>query len=158
MKFDGEFSVAASPDEMWEFMLDPEKVGPCIPNCQNVEVIDDEHYTAEIGVSVSKISVTFDVNAEVVEQREEEYLQLHLEGDSKDDDSRMESRVSVHMSEGENGTTDVEWENEVDVRGRIMNMGSRIVRRVGLRQTNKTVANVQDELGRPETEESSSFL
>jgi len=153
MKFDGEFSVAVGPDEMWAFMLDPEQIGQCIPNCQNIEVIDEHNYTAEIGVSVSKISVTFDVDAEIVEQREEEFLQFRLTGNAKEGDSRMESNVEIHLSEGEDGTTDVEWENQVDVTGRIMNMGSRIVKSVGMRQTNKTIDNVQDELGRPEREQ-----
>ena len=153
MKFDGEFSVAASPDEMWAFMLDPEEIGTCIPNCQNIEVIDEQNYTAEIGVSVSKISVTFDVDAEIVEQREEKFLHFRLTGNAKEGDSRMESNVEIHLSEGEDETTDVAWENQVDVTGRIMNMGSRIVKSVGMRQTDRTIDNVQDELGRPEREE-----
>ena len=156
MEFDGEFSVATSPAETWEFLLDPEQVGSCIPNCQDIDVIDDTHYTAEIGVSVSHISVTFDVNAEIVEQREEEYLNFRLSGDAKGGDSRMEADVEIWLSEGEDGTTDIEWENEVDVTGRIMNMGSRIVKSVGMRQTNKTIDNVQEELGKPESEEDES--
>jgi carbon monoxide dehydrogenase subunit G len=156
MEFSGEFSVAVSPAEMWEFMLDPERIGSCIPNCQNIEVIDEHNYTAEIGVSVSKISVTFDVDAEIIEQREEEYLHFRLTGHAKSGDSRMESNVEIHISEGEDGTTDVEWENQVDVTGRIMNMGSRIVKSVGMRQTNKTIDNVQAELGEPERDDDES--
>ena len=159
MEFDGEFSVASGPSETWAFMLDPEQVGSCIPNCQNIDVIDETHYTAEIGISVSHISVTFDVNAEITEQVEEELLKFRLSGNAKDGDSRMEANVEVRMSEGEDdGTTDIDWENHVDVTGRIMNMGSRIVKSVGMRQTNKTIDNVQDELGKPEKEESGGLL
>lgn len=150
MKFDGEFSVAVTPTEMWEFMLDPENMGSIIPNCQNIEVVDEDHYTAEIGVSVSKISVTFDVNAEILEKRAGEHLRFRLSGSAKEGDSRMESDVEIDLSEAEDGTTDVEWENQVDVTGRIMNMGSRIVKSVGMRQTDRTIENVQEELGVPE--------
>lgn len=158
MEFEGEFSVASSPSETWAFMLDPEQVGSCIPNCQNIDVIDETHYTAEIGISVSHISVTFDVNAEITERVEEELLKFRLSGNAKEGDSRMEANVEVRMSEGEDGTTDIDWENHVDVTGRIMNMGSRIVKSVGMRQTNKTIDNVQDELGEPEKEESGGLL
>jgi carbon monoxide dehydrogenase subunit G len=95
MEFRGEFGVAVSPAETWEFMLDPERIGSCLPNCQNIEVIDEHNDTAEIGVSVSKISVTFDVDAEIIEQREEEYLQVRLTGNAKSWDSRMESTVEI---------------------------------------------------------------
>lgn len=159
MEFDGEFSVATGPSETWAFMLDPEQVGSCIPNCQNIDVIDDTHYTAEIGISVSHISVTFDVNAEITEQEEEELLKFRLSGNAKDGDSRMEANVVVEMEEGEeDDVTDIDWETTVDVTGRIMNMGSRIVKSVGKRQINKTIDNVQDELGKPEKEESSGLL
>jgi len=161
MKFDGEFSLAASPNEMWEFMLDPENMGKVIPNCQNIDVIDEDNYTAEIGVSVSKISVTFDAQAEIIEKRPNENLKFQLSGSARDGDSRMESNVEINLTEAEDGTTDVEWVNEVEVTGRIMNMGSRIVRSVGMRQTNKTISNVQDELGVPERaqeEESGGLL
>lgn len=160
MKFDGEFSLASTPAETWEYMLDPEKIGNAIPNCQNIEVIDERNYTAEIGVSVSKISVTFDVDAEIAEMEEEEYLNFQLQGNAKGGDSRMQSEVQIWLSEGEDNTTDIEWENQVDVTGRIMNMGSRIVKSVGKRQTNKTISNVEDELGVPESEkeESSSLF
>lgn len=158
MEFNGEFSVATSPAETWMFLMDPEAVGSCIPNCQDITVIDDRHYTAEVGVSVSHISVAFDVNAEILKQETEEYLQFKLTGSAKDGDSRMEANVQIWLSDGEDDTTDIEWENTVDVTGRIMNMGSRIVKSVGKRQTNKTIDNVQEELGKPEKEESGGLL
>jgi carbon monoxide dehydrogenase subunit G len=159
MEFEGEFSVASSLSETWAFLQDPEQLGTVIPNCQDIEVIDDTHYTAEIGVSVSHISVTFDVNAEIIEEVEEEYLEFKLTGNAKDGDSRMEATVAVDLSEGEDAdVTDLDWEARVDVTGRIMNMGSRIVKSVGQRQINKTIENVKGELGEVETEESGGLL
>ncbi|QLD89141.1 hypothetical protein HWV07_08895 [Natronomonas salina] len=157
MEFEGEFSVASSPSETWDFLQDPEKIGSVIPNCQDIKVVDDTHYTAEIGVSVSHISVTFNVNAEIVEAVEEELLRFRLTGNAKEGDSRMESNVTVRLSQGEDpGITDIYWQNNVDVTGRIMNMGSRIVKSVGMRQTNKTIENVKEELGEVEKEEEES--
>jgi len=156
MELAGEFSVASGPSETWEFILDPENIGDAIPRCQNIEVEDERNYTAEIGVSVSKISVTFDVDAEIVEMDEEEYLEFQLQGSAKEGDSRMQSQVQIWLTEGEDNSTDLEWKNQVDVTGRIMNMGSRIVKSVGKRQTNKTISNVEDELGVPEREQEES--
>lgn len=152
MKFEGEFSVAASPAETWEFLLDPDQLGSCIPNCQDVTVIDDETYTATIGISISYISATFDTNVEIAEQEEEEYLKVHLTGDASEGDSRMEATGEMWMDEREDGGTDIKYVNAVDVTGRVMNMGSRIVKSVGQRQTTKTVNNIQEALGTPKAE------
>ena len=150
MEFEGEFSVAASPAETWAFMLDPEKLAPCIPNCRDVDVVDDTHYTATIGVEISYISATFDTNVEILEQREEEYLKVRLTGNAEEGDSRMEATGEMQMSPRDDGGTDVTYKNTVEVTGRVMNMGSRIVKSVGQRQTQKTVDNVQAALGEPE--------
>lgn len=155
MEFDGEFSVASSPSETWDFLLDPDKLGSCIPNCQNVEVIDDTHYTAEIGISVSYISATFDTNVEIVEQEEEEYLEVHLTGNAEEGDSRMEATGEMEMDARDDGGTDIDYHVGMDVTGRVMNMGSRIVKSVGQRQVNKTIDNIQDALGEAETAEAS---
>ena len=152
MEFEGEFSVATSPEETWDFLLDPEKLAGCIPNCQDVEVIDDTHYTATIGISVSYISATFDTNVEILEQDEEEYLKVKLTGNAEEGDSRMEATGEMEMTPRDDGGTDVWYKNTVEVTGRVMNMGSRIVKSVGQRQTKKTVNNIVDALGAPDDE------
>lgn len=149
MEFEGEFAVTSSPAETWAFMLDPERLASCIPNCQDVEVIDETHYTATVGVEVSYISSTFDTNVEIVEQDEEEYLKVRLTGNAEEGDSRMEATGEMNLSPRDDGGTDIVYTNTVEVTGRVMNMGSRIVKSVGQRVTKQTVDNIQAELGDP---------
>lgn len=147
MEFEGEFSVSSSPADTWEFLLDPDKLAGCIPNCHDVTVLDDTHYTATIGIEVSYISATFDTNVEIQEQVEEEYLKVHLTGNAEEGDSRMEATGELWMSPRDDGGTDIQYRNQVDVTGRVMNMGSRIVKSVGQRQTENTIRNIEAALG-----------
>lgn len=149
MEFDGEFSVASSPAETWKFLLDPDSLGSCIPNCQDVNVIDDTHYTATIGIDISYISATFDTDVEIVEQDEEEFLQVDLNGNAEGGDSRMSASGEVELDGRDDGGTDLDYSVEMDVSGRVMNVGSRLVKRVGKRQIKKTINNIQSELGEP---------
>lgn len=142
--------MSASPSETWSFLLDPEDLGGAIPNCHDVTVVDDRKYTATIGIEISYISATFDTDVEILEQREEEYVKVHINGSAEEGDSRMEATGEMWLSPREDGGTDLEWKNTVDVTGRVMNMGSRVVKSVGKRQTNKTVENIQNALGRIE--------
>jgi uncharacterized protein len=150
MEFDGEFSVATSPEETWNFLLDPDDLGSCIPNCQNVEVIGENEYTATVGIEVSYISATFDTNVKIVEQENPDYLKVNISGDAKEGDSRMDATGEMDMSERDDGGTHLDYVVTMDVTGRIMNMGSRIVKSVSKRQVDKTINNIQDELGEPE--------
>lgn len=148
MEFEGEFSVSSSPADTWELLLDPDELCRCIPNCQEVDVIDETHYTVIIGVSISYISVTFETSVEIQERRPEEFLKVHLSGNAKSGDSRMEATGELTLLPRDDGGTDLTYTNTVEVTGRVMNMGSRIVNSVGQRQTEKTIENVQDALGR----------
>jgi carbon monoxide dehydrogenase subunit G len=147
MEFTGEFSVSSSPETVWEFILDPDELGNIIPNCQQVVAVDDTHYTAEVGVSVSHISVTFDANVEIVEQAELEYMRADISGNAKSGDSKMDAVGEFWMEPRDDGGTDIEYTVTLDVTGRVMNMGSRIVKSVGKRQTNKAIGNMTAELG-----------
>jgi carbon monoxide dehydrogenase subunit G len=149
MEFNGEFNVASDPSETWDFLLNPDGLGSCIPNCQNVSVIDDTHYTATIGISISHISATFDTDVEIVDQDEEEYMYVRLSGDAEGGDSRMSAGGEVAMSPRDDGGTHLDYDVEMDVSGRMMNVGSRLVKRVADRQITKTINNLQSELGKP---------
>lgn len=150
MEFDGTFDVATSPTETWAFMLDPEKLGGCIPNCQDVDVVDDTHYTATIGVEVSYISATFDSNIEILEQDEEEYLKVELTGDAEEGDSGMSAIGEMELEPRDDGGTHVDYTVEMNVTGRVMNIGSRLVKSVAKRQVKKTIDNIKSALGTPE--------
>lgn len=146
MEFEGEFGVATTPAETWEFLLDPDRLGPCIPNAQDIEVVDEDTFSAEVGVKVSHISVTFTTNVEIVDRVPEEYLKVEISGSAKDSDGRMDAVGELELEAFDDGTK-IRYRNKIDVTGRMMSLGSRIVKRVGKRQTNKTVENIRNELG-----------
>jgi carbon monoxide dehydrogenase subunit G len=146
MEFEGEFGVSTTPTETWEFLLDPDRLGACIPNAHDIEVIDEDNFTAEVGVKVSHISVTFGTNVEIVDRDPESYLKVHITGEAKDSDGRMEATGELRLEPMDGGTR-IWWKNSMDITGRMMSLGSRIVKRVGKRQTDKTIDNIQAELG-----------
>src|ERR1044071_6941513 len=44
---ENEFTVPASTDEVWEFLLDPRRVAPCMPGAELTEVVNDHQYKAK---------------------------------------------------------------------------------------------------------------
>ena len=36
--FEEEFTVSAAPEAVWDFLLDPQRVAPCLPGCESVEI------------------------------------------------------------------------------------------------------------------------
>ncbi|NOX49700.1 MAG: carbon monoxide dehydrogenase subunit G [Gammaproteobacteria bacterium] len=55
----GEYRIAASREEVWQALNDPEILGACIPGCQDITLIDSEHFDVKVKAKVGPVSATF---------------------------------------------------------------------------------------------------
>ena len=67
IKFSGEFAVKKSPEEVYDFLTDPNKFAPLLPEFQSLTVQDDKHFTVKVNVGVSYIKGAADVKMELSE-------------------------------------------------------------------------------------------
>ena len=59
MKFENEFSVDAPIEEVWQTMLDLEKVAPAMPGAEVTEKVDDDNYKVAIKVKVGPMTMNY---------------------------------------------------------------------------------------------------
>ena len=52
MRFEGTQTIATTREQVWAFIMAPDKVGHCAPGFQKVEITDNEHFKAFVGVGV----------------------------------------------------------------------------------------------------------
>ena len=50
------FAVRAPIEKVWDFLMDPDASGPCVPGCEKVEVLDDKTYRVRVKTKISFIS------------------------------------------------------------------------------------------------------
>ena len=74
------FRVNCSIQEVWEFIIDPHKIGSCLPSVQSIEVLDETHYKAVVKQKVGFITATFQINTEVLEREVPNRLVLANQG------------------------------------------------------------------------------
>ena len=55
IKFDGEFTVTASPQEVYDLLADPQKFAPLLPTYRSLEVKDERTTDVTVDVGVGKI-------------------------------------------------------------------------------------------------------
>src|ERR1039457_1130704 len=67
IKFSGEFEVKKNPDEVYDFLTDPGKFAPLLPEFQSLAVQDATHFTVKVNVGVSYIKGAADVKMELAE-------------------------------------------------------------------------------------------
>jgi len=67
IKFSGNFEVQKTPEQVYEFLTDPNKFAPLLPEFKGMSVQDPTHFTVKVNVGVSYIKGTADVKMELTQ-------------------------------------------------------------------------------------------
>lgn len=59
MHIENSFEVAAPIDRVWSYLLDVEKVVPCMPGAQLTETIDDKNWKGKVTIKLGPVSLSF---------------------------------------------------------------------------------------------------
>ena len=66
MEFENSFTVTAPIDEVFDALLDVERIAPCMPGAQVLERSSDDAYKVGIKVKVGPVTMNYRGNVEVV--------------------------------------------------------------------------------------------
>src|SRR5208283_2202758 len=67
IKFSGEFVVKKKPEEVYDFLTDPNRFASLLPDFKNLIVQDPTHFTLKVNVGISYIKGSADVKMELAE-------------------------------------------------------------------------------------------
>ncbi len=59
MEINNEFNVSLPPAEAWAILMDIERIAPCMPGAEIIEVIDDKTYKGRVSVRLGPVALTF---------------------------------------------------------------------------------------------------
>jgi uncharacterized protein len=59
MQIENEFTVAAPADALWAYLLDVEKIAPCMPGAELTETIDDRNWKGTVHAKFGPVSMSF---------------------------------------------------------------------------------------------------
>ena len=59
MLIENTFIVAAPPTDLWAYLLDVEKIAPCMPGAELTETVDDTHWKGKLNMKFGPVSMSF---------------------------------------------------------------------------------------------------
>ena len=125
MHFEGTVQIDAPRDRVWAFVMDPNQVGQCGPGVESIEVIDDTHFKATAKVGIGFISARFVVNLEFAEITPPEAATIKAHGQAPG--SAVDATAHMRLSDGESGSTTMDWSADVSIVGTIASVGARLI-------------------------------
>jgi carbon monoxide dehydrogenase subunit G len=126
--FEERFTVQAPIERVWAFLRDPERVAPCIPGAERIEIVDDRHYRVVAGARVSFLSVSFALDVRVTEIEAPSRLVSVADGM----DARIKERVkltsALTLEPRGPAATEVSYQIDLTVFGKLAALGFAVMK------------------------------
>lgn len=124
IEIEKEFEVPQAPDEVWAFLIDPERIVTCLPGAKLLEALDERTYKGEIGLRLGPIGVSF-LGEIHFDEVDEEKRRVVMSGKGKDRTGSGSVRMSMEseLTPKEDGGTSVWVVQSVNLSGRLASFG-----------------------------------
>lgn len=147
MDFQNEFDVKAPLDQVWDAMLDLERVAPCVPGAEVLERTGDDAYKVGIKVKVGPVSMQYRGEVEIVDKDPSAH---HAQMTAKAREARGQGTANANVGMTLSGNGDMTHgtiKTEVQLSGRAAAMGQGVIKDVSARIVDQFSANLAEMLG-----------
>ena len=143
IRFEGDFEVERSPQDTFDFLSDPEKFAPFLPDFEEVEADGERNWTLKVKVGVSQIKGAATVKLHLEESQPPE--RAHYRGKGKLAAGSVNIKAGFDLEETEAGTQ-VNWHGEIQVFGRLASLGGGLLKPLARKNIQKLIDSLQEAL------------
>ena len=144
MIIENEFDVAAAPDEVYAFMVDPERVGTCIAGAEVTGRREDGSYDAKVTVKLGPVKMAYRGTIAIVESDPEAHTAVMLaKGAEERGQGTAQATLTMSVTGREGGGSHVQVSADMLVTGRVAQMGRGVMQDVARRMINQMAQNME---------------
>ena len=127
MEFDNSFTVRKPVDEVWNTMVDLERVVPCVPGARVIEKTGEGAVTAEVKIKLGAMNMNYSGPAEIVERDDAEHKAV-MDARAKEagGQGNADAKVSMQLT-GSGDATEVALHSQINVTGKAAQMGEGVI-------------------------------
>jgi len=126
--FEEEFEIRASVEAVWGFLLDPARLAPCIPGCDELRAEDERNWRLRLTVKVGMLSTTQEVKVTITEAEAPRHLVSVGRGEDRKLGGRAEVKTTLDLTPVEPGATRVRYRSEARVLGPLGSVGDAVMK------------------------------
>jgi carbon monoxide dehydrogenase subunit G len=122
--FTGSAEFVASREHVWSFLIDPTRMGPCLP--MPIQKVDDRHYRAQAKLGGGLFSAMVRVDLEITDADEGQSARITGKGGASG--TTVEGSSSFALRGGAiEGTTVVDWDVEFKLSGMFAGAAGKVI-------------------------------
>ena len=147
-----EFEVAAPIDEVWNFMMDPQRMIVCLPGASVTEIVDDKQFIGSVKLKIGAITTKYAGTITYTTADQSEYLCVMLAEAKEKGGGTVSGTITTRLVESD-GVVQATVESCVDMTGRVVQVGRGMIEGVAAQIIGKFVKNIKKTLEVPAGEE-----
>jgi uncharacterized protein len=118
MLIENEFTVSTPVDELWAFLLDVERIAPCMPGAELTETIDERSWKGKVNVKFGPVALSFAGTVEMTERDDDAHRAvLHAKGMEQKGKGAANATVTSWLEPAADGTTTVKMTADIALTG-----------------------------------------
>jgi carbon monoxide dehydrogenase subunit G len=144
MSLSGVEQIQAEIAAVSRFVTDPNQVGRCLPDLQELTVTDPQHFTALVKIGVGPIRGRFKMEVELGTLTADVELAMKLKGSGMGNGLAMSSTMKLVATAADQ--TELHWSAEASVSGPLAGVGGRLLEGQAKKTTEALFANIRQAL------------
>lgn len=122
------FEVGHSIEHVWAYLSNPEKIVSCVPGASLTEKIDEENYKGKVAIKFGPVSAKYN-GAIKIDKLDQASRHMVITGDGMDSKGKGSAGMVLDCKLNKSGakSTEVGYEMEVSVTGKLAQFGSRLI-------------------------------
>jgi uncharacterized protein len=147
MHLENSFEVEAPVDKVWTYLLDVERVVPCMPGASLTETIDEDNFKGKVTVKLGPVSLTYAGKVAVVE-RDEAARRVVMKAQATEQRGKGAASATITSTLEDLGSkTNVSIVQELNVQGQAAQFGRGMMQDVSGRLTRQFAECLQKNMG-----------
>ena len=143
IKFSGEFEVKRTPEQVYDFLIDPQKFAPLLPDFQSMSVQDTTHFTVKVNVGISYIKGAADMKMELAQAERPKRAQYKGRGSTTG--GQVAITAGFDLTPAGSGTK-VRWQGEAQVFGALASVAGGLLEPLGKKNVQRLIDGLQTAL------------
>jgi uncharacterized protein len=144
VKFSGDFTVKKTPQQVYDFLVDPNRFCPLLPDYKSMEILDAKNFLVKVSVGISHIRGTAAVKMSLVET--EPAIRAVYEGKGDVPGGSANLRAGFDLQPLPGGETKVIWLGQSNVVGRIASLAGGLLEPLAKKNVQKLIDGLQKAL------------
>ena len=140
INFSGVFEVKKTPEEVYDFLTDPNRFAALLPDFQGLTVQDATHFALKVNVGISYIKGSAEVKIELAEA--DRPRRAKYQGQGVVAGGNVTVVAAFDLAATPTGTK-VDWQGEAQIFGRLASVAGGLLEPLGKKQIQKLIDALQ---------------